>query len=225
MEPKTLGNHQGAYDAVFQHPIARNLHWKDLHSMLVAFSESTEEHGEKVKFTRNGLTLTVHPPQHKDFSDVEQLMKIRHYLERSEQPATEAVADGLHLLVVIDHREARIFKAEVHGTVPQLIAPYEEQGSHRHLHDGDGNTSGQRKPETAAFYDAIVQTLNDATTILIFGNSTGASSAMDHLVSELKAHHPAIAKRVVGAVVVDQTHMSDDQLLAEARTFHQLSAK
>jgi imidazoleglycerol phosphate dehydratase HisB len=40
---------------------------------------------------------------------------------------------------------------------------------------------------------------------------------MDHLLAELKLHHPDIAKRVVGSIVVDEHHLTEDQLLAKAR--------
>ncbi|WP_335063978.1 hypothetical protein [Nostoc sp.] len=56
--------------------------------------------------------------------------------------------------------------------------------------------------------------------ILIFGSSTGSSSAMDYLLADLKEHHPDIQERVVGTVVVNEQHMSEDQLLAQARTFY-----
>ena len=221
METLTLGQHQTAYNAVFQHPIARNLQWKDLRSMLTAVADSTAEHGENVKFSRNGQTLIVHPPKHKDFSDLEELMAIRHFLERSATPAaTPLVGDGLHLLVVIDHREAQIFRSELHGATPQRIVPFDPHGSGRHLREVDEGASGQRRPELKSFYEAIAKTLNGAEKILIFGSATGASSAMEHLLAELQQHHPAIAKCVIGTVVVNEQHMSDDQLLAEARSFY-----
>lgn len=66
--------HQSTYDAVFQHPLARNLQWRDVRSMLTALADNTEEHADNVKLTRNGLSLTVHPPRRKDFSDVSELM-------------------------------------------------------------------------------------------------------------------------------------------------------
>jgi hypothetical protein len=220
METTTLGNHQRTYDAVFQHPIARNLQWRDVRSMLTSLSEATEEHTDHVKFTRNGQSLTIHPPKRKDFSDVQELMQIRHFLERSGTPVPPTVAEGVHLLVVIDHREARIFKTELHGSVPERIAPYDPHGSHRHLHNVEDDSNGQRKPERRAFYDAVVRTLSSAEAILIFGSATGSSSAMDHLVAELKQHHPQIAERVVGAIVVDEQHLSDGQLLAKAREIY-----
>ena len=128
METQTLGIHQGTYDAVFQHPISRNLQWRDVRSMLTALSDTAEENpGGNVKFTRNGQTLTVHPPRRKDFSDVQGLMDIRHFLQRSDEPSRAGIADGVHLLVVIDHREARIFTTELHRSAPQRVTPVDPQ--------------------------------------------------------------------------------------------------
>jgi hypothetical protein len=220
MEPQMLGTHQGTYDAVFQHPIARNLQWRDVKSMLDALAEVTEEHNGNLKYTRNGQTLTVHPPRRKDFSDVQELMQIRHFLERSGAPSQEAVAEGVHLLVVIDHREARIFKAELHGSVPQRITAYDPHGSDRYLHNVGNDSNGQRKPELKGFYDAIARTLAGAEKILILGSATGSSSAMDHLVAELKKNHPDLARRIAGTIVVNEQHMTEDQFLAEARKFY-----
>ena len=59
--------------------------------------------------------------------------------------------------------------------------------------------------------------MKGAKQILLFGTGTGAASAMDYLVKELKHNHHEIAERIVGTVKVDEHHMTDDQLLAKAR--------
>ena len=220
MQTQALGIHQDTYDALFQHPISRNLQWRSVRAMLAALAEEAEEHNGNLKFTRNGHTLTVHPPRRKDFSDVQELMRIRHFLEQSGGPEAPAVQEGMHLLVVIDHREARIFKSELHGSLPQRITPHDPQGVRRHLRNVEEGADGQRKPEDKTFYDTIAAALAGAETILLLGSATGASSAMDGLMSALKQHHPDLAARVAGSAVVNEQHMSDDQLLAKARDFY-----
>ena len=220
MDTQMLGSHRSTYEAVFRHPVARNLQWRDVRSMLAAFATVSEERNGNLKFSRNGQTLTVSPPRHKDFSDVQELMRVRQFLERSGTASQEAVAEGVHLLVVIDHRQARVYATEVHGSVPQRITPYDPHGSGRHLHHVEDDSNGQRKPELKSFYEAVARTLHGAEKILVFGGGTGASSAMDQLLAELRRHHPAIAKRVIGSVVVNETHLSEDQLLAKAREFY-----
>src|SRR3954463_3616579 len=120
MESNTLGTHQETYDAVFRHPIARNLQWREVRSMLGTLAE-VSENGGHVKFTRNGVTLALRRPRGKDLSDAQEVMQVRHFLERSGPPPKRAVADGVHMLVVINHREARVFRTELHGSVPQRI--------------------------------------------------------------------------------------------------------
>ncbi len=44
---------------------------------------------------------------------------------------------------------------------------------------------------------------------------------MDYLVDELNQNHADIAKKIVGAIVVNKQHMTEDQLLAQARTFYE----
>ncbi len=226
MDIQMSGTHQNTYNAIFQHPAARNLQWHDVRSMLNSISEVEEEHNGNLRFTRHGETLTVHPPKHKDLSDIEELMKIRHFLERSAVPSPQTVADGTHLLVVIDHREARIYQTELHGEVPERIVPYDPDGLRRHLYYVGNEADGhQRQPELKSFYEAVAQTLRGAEKILIFGSSTGASSAMEHLLVDLKQHHPDIALKVIGTVIVNEQHMTEDQLLAQARAVYMTTEK
>lgn len=220
MEAQMSRIHQTTYNAFFGHPIAHNIQWHDVRSMLNELAEVTEEHNGNLKFTRNGETLTVHPPKHKDLSDIQELMQIRHFLERSGVPAQASVASKIDVLVVINHREARIYRTQLHGSVPERVTPDDPDGSRRHLHNVDDDSNGQRKPELKAFYEAIARTLSGAEKILIFGSSTGASSAMEHLVANLKGYHRDLAQRVVGTVVVNEQHMTEDQLLEQARAFY-----
>ena len=222
MLTKLTSVHRSTYSAIFQHPMAHNLHWRDVRSMLAAVAEVVEEPNGNLKVTRGEQTLVLHPSLEKDVADIDELVKIRHFLERSGAGATSpaSVAKGPHLLVVIDHREARIYSAELHGAVPQRITPYSPLGVDRHLHYVADESNGQRKPERKSFYEEVAQTLQAAEKILLFGSGTGASSAMEQLLAELKLRHPQVARRIVGRVVVDEQHLTEAQLLAKARDFY-----
>jgi hypothetical protein len=45
MDLEMLGSHRRTYDAVFQHPVARNLEWRDVRSMLGSLAEVEEGGG------------------------------------------------------------------------------------------------------------------------------------------------------------------------------------
>ena len=83
---------------------------------------------------------------------------------------------ALHLLVVIDHQEARIYRTEVHGAVPERIAPYDPHGYGRHLHSAHEWTDGKRPPERKSYYEAVAKTLRGADQVLLFGSGTGRST-------------------------------------------------
>ena len=102
-----------------------------------------------------------------------------------------------HLLVVIDHLEARVYRTEVHGAVPERIAPYDPHGHGRHLHSAHEWTDGKRPPERKSYYEAVAKTLLG-----------------------LKDHHSDVAGKIVGSVVVDAHHTTEAQLLAKAREFY-----
>jgi hypothetical protein len=124
------------------------------------------------------------------------------------------------MLVVIDHRQARVYRTELHGSVPQRITPYDPGDFGRHLHEVQDDTNGQRKPERRSFYEAVARTLRHAEKVLLFGSGTGASSAMAQLLIELKHHHPEVARHIVGSITLDHQHLTEGQLLARAREFY-----
>ena len=218
--PHLNGRHQHTYEAIFRHPAAHNLEWHDVRSLLAALADVAEGHNGALQVTRNGQTVTLHAPKHKDVASVEDLLAIRHFLEQSGESAIlPPVAPGTHLLVVIDHHEAKIYRTELHGAVPQQLVPYDPHGFGRHLRSDTEETDGKRKPERKSFYEAIAATLRGADRILIFGSGTGESSAMEQLLADLKHNHRDVAKHVVGSVVVDAHHLTEGQLLAQAREF------
>ncbi|WP_415354669.1 hypothetical protein [Leptolyngbya sp. FACHB-1624] len=53
MEMQMSKSHQTTYNAVFQHPIAQNLQWHDVRSLLNALTDVTEDHNSNLKFARN----------------------------------------------------------------------------------------------------------------------------------------------------------------------------
>ena len=125
-----------------------------------------------------------------------------------------------HLLVVIDHQEAKVYRTEVSGAVPERIVPFDPHGYGKHLHSAHEWTDGKRAPERKSYYEAVAKTLRGAGQVLLFGSGTGRSSAMDQLVADLKAHHADVAGTIIGSVVVDAHHTTEAQLLAKAREFY-----
>jgi hypothetical protein len=210
--------HQHTYEAIFRNPAAHDLEWHDVRSLLTGLANVAEGHNGSLEVTRNGQLLILHAPKHKEFATAEELLAIRRLLEQSGEAAIPPPAAlGADLLVVIDHHEAKIYRTELRGAVPQHLAPYDPQGFRRHLHSHIEETDGKRRPEQKSFYEAVASTLRGANRILIFGSGTGESSAMGQLLADLKHNHIDVAKHIVGSIVIDGHHLTEGQLLAQAR--------
>jgi len=213
------GSHRRTYERIFQHPVSHNLEWHDVHTLFRCIGQVEEEHNGSLKVTRNGQTLVLRPASTKDVAETDELMALRHFLERSEMAAPDTTGGGRHWLLVIDHQEARLFRSELHGAVPQTILPH-EPALFRHAQNSQNLSRGKEKPDPNSYFGPVAQALQAAGPILVFGTGTGAGSEMEQFVAWTKRHHPEVAKRIIGSLVVDESHLTVDQLLAKAREFY-----
>jgi hypothetical protein len=106
------------------------------------------------------------------------------------------------------------------GAIPEQILPHEPNGFFRHDQDPKDFSRGQEKPAPNSFFEPVAKALLASGQILVFGTGTGTSSEMDQFITWLKIHHPEVAKRIIGSLVVDEKHLTPDQLLAKAREFY-----
>jgi hypothetical protein len=213
------GAHQRTFDRIFQHPISHNLEWRDVHALLGEMGDVAKEHNGSLKITRHGQTLVLHPTSKKDVTEMDEVMALRHFLERSE-PKTSPPTNETHWLLVIDHHEARLFQTEMEGATPQRILPYESGSYFRPAQDSKATSRGQEKPDPNTFFEPVAKVLAADGPILVFGTGTGTSSEMEQFVGWFKRHHPESSKRIIGSLVVDEHHLTDGQLLAKAKDFY-----
>jgi len=219
--PKDLtGSLLRTYNAIFQHPVSRNLEWRGVRSLFNHIAEVVEQPNGNLRVTRNGQSMVLRTSRTKDVAEVEELMELRHFIERSEKAAVSSVVDGSHWILVINHHEARIYRSEMQGTLPETIMPHEPTDFFRHAHNSKDFSKGKEKPDPNSFFEPVAAALKGAGAILILGTGKGTSSEMEQFVGWLGRHHPEMASRVLGSLVVDEHHLSEGQLLSRAREFY-----
>jgi hypothetical protein len=211
------GSHLRTYNTIFQHPVSHNLDWRNVRALFDHLAEVVEQPNGNLKVTRNGQVLVLHPPRTKDVAEMDEIMALRRFLERSETTPPATNGKESHWLLVIDHHEARLFRAEINGGIPEQILPHKPEDYFRHAHNSKDFSRGQEKPDPNSFFEPVAKALQVAGQILIFGAGTGTSSEMDQFIEWVKLHHPETAKRIIGALVVDGHHLTEGQLLAKAR--------
>jgi hypothetical protein len=153
-------------------------------------------------------------------AEADEVMILRHFLQGSETRTPEAGEAEMDWLVVIDHHEARLFRSEMRGSVPQQILPHEPGRYFRHAPHSRDFTRGEERPDPNTFFGPLAHALLPAGRILIFGTGTGMASEMKQFVDWLAQHQPELSKRVIGSLAVDENHLSDGQLLEKAREFY-----
>ena len=103
------------------------------------------------------------------------------------------------------------------------IRPYDPHHFHHHLiHRKEAHYQGDRVPEETSFYAEIAEALASAGDIVLVGHGVGKSSAVDALLTHLKAHRPQLAQRVKGVEVLDLSALSEAEI--EAVVKRKLSA-
>ncbi len=217
--PSLKGSHLRTYERIFQHPVSHNLGWLDVLGMFRQLGQVEEEANGNLRVTRNGQLVVLPPPRTKDVAETEEVMAIRHFLEKSEASEPASGPGDSQWLVVIDHHEARLFMSEAGGASPLQILPPEPGHFFRHAHNSKDFSRGKEKPDPNSYFEPLAKALLHAGKILIFGSGTGTSSEMDQFTGWLSLHRPELSRRVVGCLVVDGHHLTDGQLLKKARDF------
>ncbi len=214
--PTTLsGADKATYQTIFRHPVSHNLEWRSVISVFNHLGEVEEEPNGKMKFTRNGQTLTFHS-RGKEV-EVEEIMHIRHFLESSEKPTDGSDGKTNDVMVVLDHSGARIFQT---GKEEAHIVPLDPSGHDQQVHNPKGDSGGKQGPLRKLFHEALAARLRTADRILLIGDGQGASNEVDHFVTELKEHHHKdLAARIVGTEVADISHLTDGELASKCREF------
>lgn len=217
--PPLTGSHLRTYNTIFQHPVSHNLGWLDVLALFRHLGTVEEEHNGRTKFIRNGQALVLHPHQSKDVSGTEEVLVLRHFLEHSE--STPVAGEGVtpHWLLVMDHQGARLFRSHERGTIPQHFASHDAQSGYRNTPHGENVTRGHETVGQKEYFAQVAAALQSSERLLILGSGTGTGSEMEQFVHWLTLHHPALRAKLIGTQAVDESHLSNDQLLAKSQQF------
>lgn len=124
-------------------------------------------------------------------------------------------------VLLIDHQRARFFDsaATPGGLVEDAhLEPKDPHGFLRHIeHRKEADYRGERVPEADEFYDRIAERLKGSTSILLIGDATGKSSAMQYLSAYLTHKHKEIADRIVGTEDADLSSITLGEIEELAR--------
>ena len=117
-----------------------------------------------------------------------------------------------HVVVWIDHHEARVFHFDREGVDKLVIHPDNPQ---QHIHHKANTIGSGHAAEDQGYLHRVAAALVGAVAILI----TGPANAKTELVKHIHAHDPGLVAHIAGIETVD--HPSDKELVAHARAAFQ----
>jgi hypothetical protein len=127
--------------------------------------------------------------------------------------------DQAHRLVVrLDHRGADLWHLVGEAVEQAELEPHGLWGSDQNLsHRHERDIAGQRAPLDHAYLEGLSDAIAQADAVLLLGHGHGQADVRQLLVTHLRRHHPQLLQRIVGVVTVDDSAMSEAELLALAR--------
>jgi hypothetical protein len=130
--------------------------------------------------------------------------------------------NGNFVVVALTTRDARVWSAGVApGAKPEMFRSVGAHADHKHVRAAQGAHLHHRKIDDPVFFGAVADAISGAGSILLMGHGKGKANAMLSFVQYLERKHPLIAARVDGAVDHDLESMTEGQVLAAAREWHE----
>jgi hypothetical protein len=225
--PRLSGAERRTLQEMFRHPVAHNLRWSDVIALFEMLGGVEHKANGEVVMRLGHEHHLMHRPHVKDLNTTE-VLDLRKFLasvgisgSSAEVPALAPAPAAPDLLVVVDHRDARIYHIDIadHDVQAHVIRPYDPHHILHHLsHKDHSHEQGQRAPEDATFYERITQAVAGGDRIVLIGHGTGKSNAADHLAEYLRTHHHDIYQRIARDVVADLSCATPPQLLAIAQS-------
>ncbi len=217
--PHLNQQHARVLREIFEHPVARNLEWPDVLSLMEHLGNVQQRHDGKYQIQIGTAQTIVERPQHKDV-ELTELLRLRTFLKEAGLEVTRAqpapgqsdTRSGSRAVVAVDHHQARFFEFGsdgVHLVERDHLEPLDPHGFERHLeHRKEADYKGERVPEPDEYYERMAQQLKGAGTILLVGDATGKSSAVRYLAHHLQEKHGDIWHHVVGMENLDLSSMT-----------------
>ncbi|HVU35328.1 MAG TPA: hypothetical protein VHE61_17965 [Opitutaceae bacterium] len=206
------------YQALQGNPSARNAPWSDIRALLEALADVTEEEGGNLTAIRNGHFLTLHPALTKDIAESGEVNALLHFLQASESAPAGATGRDPHVLLVIHGTDARLYRCQVIGGIPQLVLPYEAAVPNPEDRNARSVRRAAKVPSPDGVYGSTPEELQAAGDILIFDTGSGSDAAA--FVTWLSEHVPELGERIIGTVPLGDLPRDPAGLLLAARRFY-----
>lgn len=124
------------------------------------------------------------------------------------------------IVITITKDEAKVWSTGLErSSKPEKISAVDNNRHHHKLRQEIRHKGPGLNPESKAFFESVSSACKSASEILLLGHGNGKADAVHNFQSYLKEKHQDLAKKIVGIIEADVAHMTEPQVLAEARAW------
>ena len=124
------------------------------------------------------------------------------------------------VVVTITKDEAKVWATGLErSSKPEKISAIDNNRHHHKLRQELRHKGPGLNPESKAFFENLSGVIKPASELLLLGHGEGKADAAHNFQSYLKEKHQDLANKIVGVIQVDVSHMTEPQVLAEARAW------
>jgi len=233
-------HHQDTLEALFAHPLHHNIRWDQLLGLWQALGGEVEHlDRQRLKLRLpDGRETWMHHAAGRGHAVLaaDDVLRVRHLLQqagiRPDHPVAEAAASrgdqSRRMVMRLNHRGADVYwlegaglaqgEPEHEGLEHITLRPHGLWGSEQNLtHRHDRDVAGQRAPLDADYLNRLMLTLETADRVLLLGHGHGEASLLHTFLDHLRRHRPDLLHRISASETVDDSALSEAQLLAHAR--------
>ncbi|MFZ0407683.1 MAG: hypothetical protein WAM11_06185 [Cyanobium sp.] len=223
-------HHLRTLQALYAHPLQHGVRVAKVEALFRALGATVTELGDRrlrlqmpagqETWIRTGCGL-----QNPDL-DGDAVMRLRHLLQEAgvtpDHPEAGGPSprgdQGRRLILLLDHRHTDVFRLEGDEVEHAVLKPHSIWGTDQNLsHRHDRDQAGQRAPIDHDYLARIAAAMTDADVVLLLGHGHGANDLRQLLLAHLERHHRDLIDRIVGIETLDDSGLSEDQLVAIAR--------
>jgi hypothetical protein len=207
--------HEELLESLVVGKLPRNLSWSAVVDLIGRIGEVLPHGNDEFAFVVGSQRGFFKRPSTHNLG-VEEVSRLRSFLKEAGIFGKPAKAHQIgRMVVVIDHHAAHIYH-DLGGSRVQdevTIKPYDPFGFQHHLiHRKEAHYKGDHVPEESSYYEEIAKDLVHAEAIILIGNATGKSSAVEFLGEYLKTHHPQTFQRIVTIETADLSALTEPEI-------------
>jgi hypothetical protein len=212
MSIMSVKKHLHLLSELSSHPIAHNIEWSELIPALASIGLIHTEKNGKYHFERHGHSIIFERSHHKVL-DLEEVLKLRHFLLESASSINEHDAEG-GVIVAIDYHRAFICHNPGTDTESRLYVHADlRKGRKLHVRPTSLPFNDSHPTVDGEYFGTVIKEIMNSNRIVILGHGTSSSNASAPLLHLMNQRYPELMSRVVAVMRCDLEAMTEEELI------------